>query len=50
MRRAFKAIATALCCVGCFAVFNESESIVPNLVGMACVLALTWLHRDTERE
>ena len=26
--------------IGCFAVFNEGESLVPNFVGLCCFIAL----------
>lgn len=33
-----------------FAVFNESESFLPNIIGLACWFTLFYLHRDKKSQ
>lgn len=31
-----------------FAIFNESDSFIPNIVGLACWAAFAYIHRDNK--
>lgn len=33
-----------------FAVFNEGESFLPNIIGLACWFTLFYLHRDKKSQ
>lgn len=37
-------------CIGLFLVFNESETFVPNIIGIACFAALIYKHRNDPQE
>lgn len=39
-----------LLCLGLFLVFNESESLTPNFVGLACFVALLYKHRNDPQQ
>lgn len=34
--------------LGTWLILNESDNILPNLIGMACFVTLLWLNRDME--
>lgn len=42
----FKSIINLALCVGVVLVFNESDTFLPNLVGLACLAALVWLNAN----
>ena len=35
--------------LGCFFVFNEGESIVPNIIGLACAALLILINKDNNQ-
>lgn len=41
-----KLILNIVLAVGCFLVFNESDSFTPNFVGLACFVALLYINRN----
>ena len=43
---AVKLIINIVLAVGCFLVFNESDSFTPNVVGLACFVALLYINRN----
>ena len=46
-----KSILNLALCVGVVLVFNESDTFLPNLVGLACLAALVWLNaNESENE
>lgn len=44
--RTIKLIINIVLAVGCFLVFNESDSFTPNFVGLACFVALLYINRN----
>ena len=46
----FKSLLNLALCVGVVLVFNESETFLPNLVGLACLAALVWLNANDKEE
>ena len=46
----FKSILNLALCVGVVLVFNESETFLSNLVGLACLAALVWLNANDKEE
>lgn len=49
--KAISILIDVILCLGLFLVFNESESLTPNFVGLACFVALLIKHRnDTKTE
>ena len=43
---AVKLIINIVLAVGCFLVFNESDSFTPNFVGLACFVVLLYINRN----
>ena len=39
-----------LLCLGIFLVFNESETFMPNIIGLACAAALVYKHRNDPQQ
>ena len=39
-----------LLCAGLFLVFNESETFIPNLIGLECFFALIYKHRKDPQQ
>ena len=48
--KALKTIATIVLGIGALAIFNESESYLPNLVGIACFCLALYINRDKAQE
>ena len=48
--KTFKSLINLALCVGVVLVFNESETFLPNLVGLACLAALVWLNANDKEE
>lgn len=46
----FKSLINLALCVGVVMVFNESETFLPNLVGLACLAVLVWLNANDKEE
>ena len=46
----FKSLLNLALCVGVVMVFNESETFLPTLVGLACLAALVWLNANDKEE
>ena len=44
--KTLKLFASILLGLGCFLIFNESESFAPNLVGIACAALLVYINRN----
>ena len=47
--KAIKTILNIALAFGAMLIFNESETFLPNLIGLACMAALVWLNCDKER-
>ena len=45
-----KSIISLALCVGVVLVFNESDTFLPNLIGLACLAALVWLNANNKEE
>ena len=45
-----KSILNLALCVGVVLVFNESDTFLPNLIGLACLAALVWLNANDKEE
>ena len=41
-------VANVLLGLGCFLVLNESDSFVPNFIGLACYILLIIINRDND--
>lgn len=39
-------VANVPLCIGVFAVFNESDTFVPNFIGLACAALLVIINRE----
>ena len=39
-------VANVPLCIGVFAVFNESDTFVPNFIGLACAALLIVINRE----
>ena len=48
--KTFKTIINIMLGIGFFAVFNESDTIIPNLIGLACFAALIIINGDYKTE
>lgn len=48
--KTFKAILNLALCVGVVLVFNESDTFLPNLIGLTCLAALVWLNANENEE
>jgi len=48
--KTLKTIINFLLCVGLLLVFNESETFIPNLVGLACFFGLIALNKDKAQQ
>lgn len=48
--KAFKSLINLALCVGVVLVFNESDTFLPNLIGLACLAALVWLNANDKVE
>lgn len=48
--KTFKAILNLALCVGVVLVFNESDTFLPNLIGLTCLAALVWLNANDKEE
>lgn len=46
----FKQLINLALCVGVVLVFNESETFLPNLIGLACLAVLVWLNANENEE
>lgn len=46
--KALKTIINIILCLGLFLVFNESDTIIPNLIGLACFGLLIAFNADKE--
>lgn len=46
----FKSILNLALCVGVVLVFNESDKLWVNLIGLACLAALVWLNANDKEE
>ena len=44
--KTIKAIINFLLCVGVLLIFNESDTFLPNSVGLACFVGLIVLNKD----
>lgn len=44
-----KSIINLALCVGVVLVFNESETFLPNLIGLACLALLVGLNGNTNK-
>lgn len=44
--KTLKLLASILLGLGCFLIFNESDSFTPNLVGIACAALLIYINRN----
>ena len=47
--KAIKTILNIALALGAMLVFNESDTFMPNLIGLACLAALIYLNTDKER-
>lgn len=48
--KTFKSLINLALCVGVVLVFNESDTFLPNLVGLVCLAALVWLNANDKEE
>lgn len=46
----FKSIINLALCVGVVLVFNESDTFLPNLIGLACLALLVGLNANDKEE
>ena len=45
----FKQLLNLALCVGVVLVFNESDTLLPNLIGLACLALLVGLNGNTNK-
>lgn len=48
--KTFKSILNLVLYVGVVLVFNESDTFLSNLIGLACLAALVWLNANDKEE
>lgn len=46
IRYKLRICASCVLLLGCVGMFNESETIIPNIVGLACLTLLFIINRD----